>query len=399
MVSSLGGEAMMTMDPPRIMSTSRELPNDDMFTAQEVKVITPDERKNKKKTLKNELHEVFNKVEINIPLLELICKVPVYARFLKDLCTKKKRLEGHEVYRIEGHVSSMIQHNLPPKRKDPGSFTIGCQIGETHLDGALMDLGASVNVMPLSLYKRLSIGALQPTPIALTFADRGKRSPAGVVEDVLVRVDKFILPADFIVLDIGDDPNGDNGFPLIFGRPFMATAGVKINVLKGTISFKVLGEKVKFEMFKPVHPPEVVEEVFAIDLVKGNSAKSERIFGPLNPPKPTPRTHDHFSPIWGYDNLPPIAHTMPSPCSHDEIIGTDLFLEGAKKKSPPMNELQKATIKGMREMVGEVKKKKYAWPPPSKSIFNGIKGCFVGSHGDGETSNTLNGKKLYFEPP
>ena len=116
--------------------------------------ITPDERNNKNKTLKNELHEVFHNVEINIPLLELICKVQVYARFLKDLCIKKKRLEEHEVFRIEGHVSSMIQHNMPPKRKDPGSFTIKCQIGDTHLKGALMDLGASVNVMPQSLYKR-----------------------------------------------------------------------------------------------------------------------------------------------------------------------------------------------------------------------------------------------------
>ena len=301
MVSNLGGEAMMAMDPPRTMSTSRELLDDDVHVHQAMK-ITPDERRNKKKTLTNELHEVFKKVEINIPLLELICKVPVYANFLKDLCTKKKRLEEHEVYKIEGHVSSMIQHNMPPKRKDPGSFTIGCQIGETHLDGALMDLGASVNVMPLSLYKRLSIGALQPTPIALTFADGSKRRPAGVVEDVLVRVDKFILPADFVVLDMGDDPNEDNGFPLIFGRPFMATAGVKINVLKGTISFKVLGEKVKFEMFKPIHPPEVVEEVFSINLVKGNSAKSERIFGPLNPPKPTPRAQDYYS------KPPPLSH-------------------------------------------------------------------------------------------
>ena len=64
-----------------------------------------------------------------------------------------------------------------------------------------------------------------------------------------------------------------------------------------------------------------------------------------------------------------------------------------------MSAMQKATIKAMREIVGEVKKKKYAWPPTSKSIFQGVKGCFVGSHGDGEISNTMSGKKLYFEPP
>jgi hypothetical protein len=98
---------------------------------------------------------------------------------------------------------------------------------------------------------------LQPTPISLTFVDGSKRRPAGagVVEDVLVTVDKFIFPADFVVLDMGEGPDGDNKFFLIFGRPLMATAGVKINVRKGTNSFKVLGEKVKFEIFKPIRLP------------------------------------------------------------------------------------------------------------------------------------------------
>ena len=127
-----------------------------------------------------------------------------------------------------------------------------------------------------------------------------------------------------------------------------------------------------FEMFKPVHPPEVVEEVFSVNVVKGNSAKSERIFGPLNLPKPIPRAQDHFSPIWGYDNLLALVNSKPPNFSHEDIFGKDPFLEGATKKSPPMNDMQKATIKAMREMVGEVKKKKYAWPPPSRSIFKGI---------------------------
>ena len=179
----------------------------------------------------------------------------------------------------------------------------------------------------------------------------------------------------------------------------MATAGAKINVLKGTISFKVLGEKVKFEMFKPIHPPEVVEEVFSINLVKGNSAKSERIFGPLNPPKPTPRAYDHFSPIWGYDNPHLIDHSKPPPPLHGDTLGKDPFLEGAKKKKPPMNAMQKATIRAMKEMVGEAKRRKHRWPQTSISILNGVKSCFVGSHGDGETSHTMSEKKLCFEPP
>lgn len=143
-VSHIGDEAMPAMDPPRAINTSRELSNDDMLVVQEVQNTTHNERKNKNISLIHGLHEVFRKMDINIPLLELICQVPIYARFLNDLCTTKKRFKEH---------ASMIKHKMPTKLKNPRNFTIGCQIGDTHLHGALMNLEAStVNVMFLSLY-------------------------------------------------------------------------------------------------------------------------------------------------------------------------------------------------------------------------------------------------------
>jgi hypothetical protein len=140
--------------------------------------------------------------------------------------------------------------------------------------------------MPLATFRKLAIGTLQPTSITVQLADETFRMPVGIVEDVLVRVDKFILPADFVILDMDEDPKTESGLPIILGRPFMTMAGAKINVLKGTVKLKVLGEKVKLQVLQPTFPQNVIKEVFSTDLVKGNQAKRERIFGPLNPPKP-----------------------------------------------------------------------------------------------------------------
>jgi hypothetical protein len=398
---------LCSSQPPRVMSISKENHNGESLAALEGKVAFHDKKIKKNKGLMQELHELFEKVDVNIPLLDLIRQVPAYAKFIKSLCVAKRRLQEKECYELQGQVSAMIQHKMPPKLGDPGSFTIGCQIGEQFLKGALMDLGASVNVMPLSLYRRLNLGALQPTSMTLRLADSSTRDPVGIIEDVLVRVDKFILPADFVVLDIGDDLAYDHGMPLIFGRPFMATAGVKINVLEGTISLKVLGEKVKIQVLNHIYSPEVIKEVFAVDLIKGNSAKSGRIFGPLNPPKPKERAHDHFSPICGYDNPPCSKDGKPPPLGDDDMSGDmsyhDPFLEEDMKKSPPMREAQKETIKATKEDVGQGKKKnkKSLWlplPKATNSVIKGLKTCF-GGETNGESSSPVNGKKVCFVPP
>jgi hypothetical protein len=180
---------------------------------------------------------------------------------------------------------------LPQWKHEFGSFIIGCKIGDESFDGALMDLNTNVNIMPLATYRRLAIGPLKTTSVSLQLVDGATRLPVGIVEDVLIRVDKFILPADFVVLDMNEDLHMDQECPIILGKPFMATAGVKINVQKGTICLKVLGEKVKLQVFQPSYPQEVIQEVFATDLVRGVQAKSDRIFGPLNPLKCLDQDH------------------------------------------------------------------------------------------------------------
>ena len=137
------------------------------------------------------------------------------------------------------------------KYKDPGSPTISVNIGGTCIDRALLDLGASVNLMPYSMYKQLGLGELKPTNITLSLADRSVKIPKGIVEDVLVKVDKFYYPVDFVVLDIEPIASGTNHAPIILGRPFFATANAIINFRNGfmqlTFGNMTLGSIFSFE--------------------------------------------------------------------------------------------------------------------------------------------------------
>ena len=138
---------------------------------------------------------------MNIPLLDMIKQVPTYAKFLKELCTVKKGLNINKKAFLTEQVSFIIQCKTLLKYKDARSPTISVNIGGTCIDKALLDLGASVNLLPYSMYKQLGLGELKPTNITLSLADRLVKIPKGIVEDVLVKVDNFYYSVDFVVLD------------------------------------------------------------------------------------------------------------------------------------------------------------------------------------------------------
>ena len=275
-------------------------------------------KKKKKKGLMTEVFDIFKKADVNLPLLDLISRVPAYAEFVKNLCMHKKKFFGEEKIVLKEEASATIQRKASPGIHDPTSFVVGCTIGDKSFDGALMDMCTSTNIMPLATFRKLAIGNLQPTSISVQLADETFRMPVGIVEDVLVRVDKFILPADFVILDMDEDPKIESGLPIILGRPFMAIAGAKINVQKGTVKLKVLGEKVKLQVLQPTFPHNVIKEVFSIDLVKGNQAKSERIFGPLNPPKPQVEVHPSI--VVANQELPKLSYFDDDDDMFDEFV-------------------------------------------------------------------------------
>ena len=128
--------------------------------------------------------DIFKKIEMNIPFAEVINQMPLYAKFLKEILSNKRKLAEEGIVNLTTTCSAIIQQKLPAKMKDPGSFTIPCSIGEYEFKKALCDSGASINLMPLSVVQRLSLGELTPTAITLQMADRLMAATGAALIDV-----------------------------------------------------------------------------------------------------------------------------------------------------------------------------------------------------------------------
>ncbi|CAN6542461.1 unnamed protein product [Malus baccata var. baccata] len=211
--------------------------------------------------------ETFRKVQVNIPLLDAIKQIPKYAKFLKKLYTTRKRIREKEVVHVSENVSAMLQRKLPPKCKDPGSFTIPCVIGNTRFEHAMLDLGASINVMPYSVYASMNLGKLKNDGVIIQLADRSNAYPKGVLEDVLVQVDHLIFPADFYVLDMEDSTHSPSS-PLLLGRPFMKTAQTKIDVAKGAVTMAFGGDMINFKIPESIENTNDVRSCCAINVIE-----------------------------------------------------------------------------------------------------------------------------------
>ncbi|CAN6570891.1 unnamed protein product [Malus baccata var. baccata] len=223
-------------------------------------------KQSKKEENEKDILETFRKVQVNIPLLDAIKQVPRYAKFLKELRTTRRRISNKEVVQVSENVSAVLQRKLPPKCKDPGSFTIPCVIGNTKFERAMLDLGASINVMPYSIYASMNLGELKNDGVIIQLADRSNAYPKGVLEDVLVQVDNLIFPSDFYVLEMEDSPNV-TPLPILLGRPFMKTARTKIDVFKWTLTMEFDGEIINFNISEAMKFPKDDHSCFSIDVL------------------------------------------------------------------------------------------------------------------------------------
>ncbi|XP_022873217.1 uncharacterized protein LOC111392182 [Olea europaea var. sylvestris] len=144
----------------------------------------------------------LRQLHINIPFIDAILQIPNYAMFLKEILSKKRKLPEHETIALSEECSAIIQHRIPPKLKDLGSFTLPCSIGNLNKINCLIDSGVSINFIPLPLYRKLGLGDPKAASIILQLADRSLKHPYRIVEDILIKVGEFIFSADFIILDI-----------------------------------------------------------------------------------------------------------------------------------------------------------------------------------------------------
>ncbi|RVW22727.1 hypothetical protein CK203_099359 [Vitis vinifera] len=178
----------------------------------------------------SEIFEVLRQVKANIPLLDMIKQVPTYAKFLKDLCTVKRGLNVNKKAFLTEQVSAIIQCKSP----------------------------VNVNLLPYYVYKQLELGELKPTSITLSLADRSLKIPRWMIEDVLVQVNKFYYPMDFVVLDTDPVIKGTNYVPIILGRPFLATSNSIINCRNGVMQLTFGNMTLELNIFhlckKHIHP-------------------------------------------------------------------------------------------------------------------------------------------------
>ena len=214
--------------------------------------------------------DIFKKLHINMPFMEALENMPSYVKFMKKILASKKKLEEYGTITLIEECSAILQKKLPPKLQDLGSFAIPFSIGNRVSRKALCDLGASINLMQLSMFKRLKLREPKSTKISLQLANRSYKHPRGIIENVLIKVDKFVLPADFVILDMEED----DSVPIILGRPFLATGKAQINVQEGELKLRVQGDEITFHVFHPIKHPdddpnEDILELHYIEILQG----------------------------------------------------------------------------------------------------------------------------------
>ncbi|XP_050895548.1 uncharacterized protein LOC127102190 [Lathyrus oleraceus] len=202
---------------------------------------------------------MIEKLHVEIPFTKAITQIPSYAKFLKDVLTNKRRPDNPKPL----ECNSIAENKLAKKEKDPKSFSIPCVLGNHVIDKALLDLGVSVSLMPLSICNRLNLGEMQLTRMSLKLADRSVIYPKGILEYIPIRLGQLYIPTDFVVMDIKEDDE----IPILLGRPFLSTDEAIVDVKKGKMTFEVGDEKVEFILSKFPMAPAIDDSCYAIDII------------------------------------------------------------------------------------------------------------------------------------
>ncbi|GJZ32660.1 reverse transcriptase domain-containing protein [Tanacetum coccineum] len=204
-----------------------------------------DERRREKANDQIEkFYEIFRDLSFEISFTDALMLMPKFASTLKTLIGNKEKLSEMARTPLNENCSAVILNKLPKKLGDPGRFLIPCEFSRINTCNALADLGASINHMPYSVWKNLSLPELTLTCMTLKLADRSISELIGITEDVYVTVGKFQFPADFMVVDFEPDPR----VPLILGRSFLKTSHALIDVYEGEITLRVGREAITFNL-------------------------------------------------------------------------------------------------------------------------------------------------------
>ncbi|XP_071742431.1 uncharacterized protein [Rutidosis leptorrhynchoides] len=209
--------------------------------------------------------DTMKNVSVNLPITDVLKGMPNYGRFIKELIFQKGKYHEETFFFIEEECNKILasRPRIPKKLGDPGKFVFPCKFGESKVFNALVDLKASINLMPHSLYERLGLGPLKPTKIRIRFANHLFDTAIGIAEDILVSIDSLVFPVDFVIMEMKEDLQ----VPLILGRPFLATADTIILVQRNQLNIGVGDERVTINIREAMKQPSNTDddECYALD--------------------------------------------------------------------------------------------------------------------------------------
>ncbi|GJU98606.1 reverse transcriptase domain-containing protein [Tanacetum coccineum] len=229
-----------------------------------------------------------------IGLKDALVEMPKFNKWLSTLLRNKEKLEKIAITTVNAECSAIILNKVPEKLEDPGKFLIPCALQELDRTNALADSGASIDLLPHSIYKKIGLGALKPTRMTLELANRSVKHPMGIVEDVVVRVDGFTFLADFVVVNFEPDPR----VPIILGRPFLRTIKAVIDLYEEKLTLRVGSDELVFyaEKSKKSKNKQFAHAISVIDFSKDEqfSGSTTNHFDALPPNSSPVKTSDNL---------------------------------------------------------------------------------------------------------
>ncbi|GKC33277.1 reverse transcriptase domain-containing protein [Tanacetum coccineum] len=278
--------------------------------------------------------KMFKQLRLEIGLKDALVEMPKFNKWLSSLLRNKEKLEEIAITTVNAECSAIIMNKVPEKLEDPGKFLIPCALQELNRTSALADSGASINLLPHSIYKKLGLEALTPTRMTLELANRSITHPMGIAEDVVVRVDGFTFLADFVVVNFEPDPR----VPIILGRPFLRTAKALIDLYEETLTLRVGKEELVYYADKSEKNKDknFVHAISVIDFSKDDPFSGSTTI-PSNAPFPSSslmKTSDNFEKF--ADELAPLDSLPPG--NDDSTLKKDLHEENFQVYSNPLFE-------------------------------------------------------------
>ncbi|XP_071705164.1 uncharacterized protein [Rutidosis leptorrhynchoides] len=231
---------------------------------------------------------------VNVPLVDVLTGMPNYGKFLKDLMAKKGEHEQASSAFLEAECAAILEKSdMPPKLGDPGPFIVPCRIDDSEIFRCLTDSGASINLMPLSVYSRLGLNELKSTSTGVRLVNQSISKPIGIAENLVVRIGELQFPADFVVVDMPED----KVVPIVLGGPFLATAGTLTDSRTCKLILRDRGKTLSFQTkFSVKPPPTPIDSVNVLtsetDNVKTKTSRKPKCGGGVVKEKPVVKPPD-----------------------------------------------------------------------------------------------------------